>query len=158
MYDGLLEAYGRVVWLSCKKKIGRQFSPLSGGKNGPKIAIFGQKSTLLIFLPKMRYHCTARLFFSDFVCFLLMLTFLFRFEDRKIPEEIPQEIPQEIPEEILLQYQWKNQMNYIDFTTTSTILNLQNDTILNWVKFLNQNKVLKKYFRRKLSHSDISPV
>ena len=53
----------------------------------------------------MRYHCTARLFFSDFVCFLLMLTFLFRFEDRKIPEEIPQEIPQEIPEEILLQYQ-----------------------------------------------------
>ena len=31
-------------------------------------------------------------------------------------------------------------------------------TILNWVKFLNQNKVLKKYFRRKLSHSDISPV
>ena len=36
MYDFLLEAYGRVVWLSCKKNSGRNFWPLSGGKNGQK--------------------------------------------------------------------------------------------------------------------------
>ena len=43
MYDGLLEAYGRVVWLSCKNNFGGQFSPLSGGKNGKKNGHFWPK-------------------------------------------------------------------------------------------------------------------
>ena len=39
MYDGLLEAYGQVVWLSNKKNFDPQFLPLPGGKNTPKMPL-----------------------------------------------------------------------------------------------------------------------
>ena len=45
MYDGLLEAYGQVVWLSNKIFFAHQFLALSGGKNTPKITPFGVKMT-----------------------------------------------------------------------------------------------------------------
>ena len=41
MYDSLLEAYGLTRWLSDKKKIDRQNSPLSGGKKTPQIPPLG---------------------------------------------------------------------------------------------------------------------
>ena len=54
MYDGLLEAYGQVVWLSKKNFLHPLFLPLSGGKNTQKWPHFRVKMPKkLIVCPKM---------------------------------------------------------------------------------------------------------